>query len=120
MQVCHFLDTLMFTYLTPFYFSGGSSGSLHDIKLPDSAGGYTYKDSGRLGSPARNRFIYWYFLKYFLIPIQVNSWTIMMIIKFYNSRISQTVTIASADYNTDVILLSTYVKGLRHFYKQVL
>ncbi|XP_070200542.1 nuclear pore complex protein Nup160-like isoform X2 [Littorina saxatilis] len=39
--------------------TGASASTLQDIKVPDSCGGYTYRDSGRPGSPVRNRFIYW-------------------------------------------------------------
>ncbi|XP_076451143.1 nuclear pore complex protein Nup160-like [Babylonia areolata] len=39
--------------------TGASASTLQDIKVPDSCGGYTYRDSSRPGSPVRNRFIYW-------------------------------------------------------------
>lgn len=39
--------------------TGASASTLQDIKVPDSCGGYAYRDSGQPGSPVRNRFIYW-------------------------------------------------------------
>ncbi|XP_064635378.1 nuclear pore complex protein Nup160-like isoform X2 [Lineus longissimus] len=39
--------------------TGGAPSPLQDIKLPESAGGFAFKDGGRDGSPVRNRFIYW-------------------------------------------------------------
>ncbi|CAH1786774.1 unnamed protein product, partial [Owenia fusiformis] len=39
--------------------SGNSLSTLQDIKLPECAGGYTYRDSGKVAAPSRNRFIYW-------------------------------------------------------------
>ena len=58
-------------------FSGASASTLQDIKVPDSCGGYTYKDSGQPGSPVRNRFLYWYDcivkLEHALICLDVNA-----------------------------------------------
>ncbi|XP_038053213.1 nuclear pore complex protein Nup160-like isoform X2 [Patiria miniata] len=39
--------------------TGASQGVLQDVNLPDCAGGYAYRDSGRVASVTRNRFIYW-------------------------------------------------------------
>lgn len=39
--------------------AGASQSTLQDIKLPEGAGCFTYKDSGNLSSPTSNRFIYW-------------------------------------------------------------
>ncbi|KAL8614434.1 hypothetical protein ACOMHN_007770 [Nucella lapillus] len=39
--------------------TGASASTLQDIKVPDSCGGFTYRDSSLAGSPVRNRFIYW-------------------------------------------------------------
>ncbi|KAK6972555.1 nuclear pore complex protein Nup160 [Biomphalaria glabrata] len=39
--------------------TGASASTLQDIKVPESCGGYTYRDSGIVGSGVRNRFIYW-------------------------------------------------------------
>ena len=38
-------------------FTGGSQSTLQDIKVPERAGGYSYKDSDKYFT--RNRFIYW-------------------------------------------------------------
>lgn len=38
-------------------FAGGSQSTLQDIKVPERAGGYSYKDCS--GPITRNRFIYW-------------------------------------------------------------
>lgn len=38
-------------------FLGGTHSTLQDIKLPQKAGGYWYKDSKKICT--RNRFIYW-------------------------------------------------------------
>lgn len=40
---------------------GGTHSTLQDIKLPQRAGGYWYKDSKKANT--RNRFIYWYVTK---------------------------------------------------------
>lgn len=37
--------------------TGGSQSTLQDIKVPERAGGYSYKDSSKYFT--RNRFIYW-------------------------------------------------------------
>ena len=39
------------------FLSGGSQSILQDIKVPERAGGYAYKDSSK--HITRNRFIYW-------------------------------------------------------------
>ncbi|XP_074660540.1 nuclear pore complex protein Nup160-like [Tubulanus polymorphus] len=39
--------------------TGGAPGPLQDIKLQESAGGYTYRDSSKPHSPIHNRFLYW-------------------------------------------------------------
>ncbi|XP_022094945.1 nuclear pore complex protein Nup160-like isoform X2 [Acanthaster planci] len=39
--------------------TGASQGVLQDVNLPDCAGGYAYRESGRVTSVNRNRFIYW-------------------------------------------------------------
>ncbi|XP_064599845.1 nuclear pore complex protein Nup160-like [Liolophura sinensis] len=39
--------------------TGGSVSTLQDIKVPDTSGGYAYRDSSCAGSPTRNRFLYW-------------------------------------------------------------
>lgn len=38
-------------------FAGGSQSTLQDIKVPERAGGYSYKNSSKYFT--RNRFIYW-------------------------------------------------------------
>lgn len=38
-------------------FAGGTQSTLQDIKVPERAGGYSYKDSTKHFT--RNRFIYW-------------------------------------------------------------
>ncbi|XP_071104860.1 nuclear pore complex protein Nup160-like isoform X1 [Haliotis cracherodii] len=43
-------------------YTGASASTLQDIKVPESCGGYCYRDadsSGLENSPVRNRFIYW-------------------------------------------------------------
>lgn len=44
-------------YCNDFIFAGGSQSTLQDIKVPERAGGYSYKDSSKYFT--RNRFIYW-------------------------------------------------------------
>ncbi|CAG5116218.1 unnamed protein product, partial [Candidula unifasciata] len=39
--------------------TGASASTLQDIKVPESCGGYAYRDAGVSGSSVRNRFIYW-------------------------------------------------------------
>ncbi|XP_013393121.1 nuclear pore complex protein Nup160-like isoform X1 [Lingula anatina] len=39
--------------------TGGSGSTIQDLKVPESAGGYVFRDGNRLQSYARNRFIYW-------------------------------------------------------------
>ncbi|BFZ03943.1 hypothetical protein BsWGS_06979 [Bradybaena similaris] len=39
--------------------TGASASTLQDIKVPESCGGYAYRDAGVPGSSVRNRFIYW-------------------------------------------------------------
>ncbi|KAH9499948.1 hypothetical protein Btru_075996 [Bulinus truncatus] len=39
--------------------TGASASTLQDIKVPESCGGYSYRDSGKAESCVRNRFIYW-------------------------------------------------------------
>ncbi len=46
-------------WLSWFDVSGGEFNWSPDVKLPESGGGYSYKESGHVTSPARNRFIYW-------------------------------------------------------------
>lgn len=52
---CFFL-TIRNRY-SDFIFPGGSQSTLQDIKVPERAGGYSYKDSSKYFT--RNRFIYW-------------------------------------------------------------
>lgn len=53
------------------HFSGGTHSTLQDIKLPQKAGGYWYKDSKKANT--RNRFIYWY-VTYLIVVDEVNNY----------------------------------------------
>ncbi|XP_072022544.1 nuclear pore complex protein Nup160-like [Amphiura filiformis] len=39
--------------------TGATQGTLQDVNLPDSAGGFSYRDSAKVNAVTRNRFIYW-------------------------------------------------------------
>ncbi|GBM72884.1 Nuclear pore complex protein Nup160 [Araneus ventricosus] len=64
------MNTMIFREITPHSESvdrwndvtinaGASQSTLQDIKLPECAGCFTYRNSGDLSSPCSNRFIYW-------------------------------------------------------------
>ena len=60
------VENLFYLYVTQKLYSasqltfvGASASTLQDIKVAESCGGFTYRDSGLDLSPMRNRFIYW-------------------------------------------------------------
>lgn len=56
-RINHFFVIIRNRYCNDFIFTGGSQSTLQDIKVPERAGGYSYKDSSKYFT--RNRFIYW-------------------------------------------------------------
>ncbi|XP_011311730.1 nuclear pore complex protein Nup160 homolog [Fopius arisanus] len=88
--------------------TGGSQSTLQDIKVPERAGGYSYKDSYKYTT--RNRFIYWRICHDILELIEhsldINLVNCKVRYKFTNTPILDGITIHET-INSVIILIAT-------------